>query len=398
MRRSTTLRRGLLLVVALLVWLRLSVVRAAPSFDQFNIYFGNLHAHTALSDGSGTPDDAYDRARNTAKLDFLAVTEHNHSQVEPKDKGPGHTGTVGKDPALYAQLLQSAQSHEQADFVTLWGQEFSTISSGNHMNVFGTKEVIRDTEVENGDYKKFYESWLPDHSEVDALQLNHPWGNRKNEGRNYGLGQYSNSFEKLRKATEKLLRLIEVINGPGLKNQNGLPAKVEGESYYKKYLTRGFRIAPTADQDNHYFTWGTLTDARTGVLATELTHSGIVKGLQARRCYATTSKSLHIWFAVNDAIMGSEITSDTRELTVHYKIQDSAKPSARYKLTLIVGNPKVPDSAKEVKLTEFDGDKEDRVELTMEPSTAFLYLKAAQGTGTTDKRVALTSPVWVRVP
>jgi hypothetical protein len=37
------------------------------------------------------------------------------------------------------------------------------------------------------------------------------------------------------------------------------------------YLQRVVHLAPTADQDNHYFTWGTATDARTAVITDALT-------------------------------------------------------------------------------------------------------------------------------
>ena len=39
-----------------------------------NLYFGQLHSHTNLSDGAGSIDDAYTHAREKAKVDFLAVT------------------------------------------------------------------------------------------------------------------------------------------------------------------------------------------------------------------------------------------------------------------------------------------------------------------------------------
>lgn len=42
-----------------------------------DIRFGNLHAHTSYSDGSGTPDEAYAMACDEG-LDFFAITEHNH--------------------------------------------------------------------------------------------------------------------------------------------------------------------------------------------------------------------------------------------------------------------------------------------------------------------------------
>jgi hypothetical protein len=44
-----------------------------------SVFFGNLHSHTALSDGSSTPAEAYERARDVAGLDFLAITDSNRT-------------------------------------------------------------------------------------------------------------------------------------------------------------------------------------------------------------------------------------------------------------------------------------------------------------------------------
>src|SRR6266568_3388385 len=66
------------------------------------VFFGNLHSHTSYSDGSGTPSQAFTMARDTGKLDFLAITEHNHRQAEQgasPDRADGKL--IGKDPSLY---------------------------------------------------------------------------------------------------------------------------------------------------------------------------------------------------------------------------------------------------------------------------------------------------------
>jgi len=55
------------------------------------VFCGNLHSHTGYSDGSGTPAEAYEHARDVARLDFLAVTEHNHAQA----------GAISGNHALY---------------------------------------------------------------------------------------------------------------------------------------------------------------------------------------------------------------------------------------------------------------------------------------------------------
>ena len=58
----------------------------------FTPYYGNLHSHTSYSDGTGTPAQAFAFARNTAPtpLDFLAVTEHNHSGAGLDSLGAYH--------------------------------------------------------------------------------------------------------------------------------------------------------------------------------------------------------------------------------------------------------------------------------------------------------------------
>ena len=62
------------------------IVGCAPlaTIGQEHVYFGNLHSHTSLSDGSGTPDQAYRHARYIADIDFLAITEHSRFQ-DPRE-------------------------------------------------------------------------------------------------------------------------------------------------------------------------------------------------------------------------------------------------------------------------------------------------------------------------
>lgn len=55
-------------------------------FAQERVFFGNLHSHTSFSDRTGTPKEVYRHARNVAKLDFLALTENNHSKTLGKDR------------------------------------------------------------------------------------------------------------------------------------------------------------------------------------------------------------------------------------------------------------------------------------------------------------------------
>ena len=101
--------------------------------QNLDVYFGLLHSHTSFSDGLGTPNEAYQSAKE-AGLDFMAITEHNHSQAAGSDG-------IFLTPTNYLILRQSAESHTSADFVAIFGQEVSSISKGNHVNVFFADEI-----------------------------------------------------------------------------------------------------------------------------------------------------------------------------------------------------------------------------------------------------------------
>ena len=107
-------------------------------------------------------------------LDFFAVTPHNHLMAEG---GAVHTFPnrkdgvlIAKQPELYnsttpvnftrkwkngqteshsnqKSVISAAKDETDSNFLAIYGQEFSTGSGGNHINVFGITDVIN---VENG--------------------------------------------------------------------------------------------------------------------------------------------------------------------------------------------------------------------------------------------------------
>jgi hypothetical protein len=66
------------LVVVTMVTLKLS---AQVSIGGYNVYFGTIHNHCNISDGTGTPDAAYNYAKKTSQLDFFSLADHSGSIV-----------------------------------------------------------------------------------------------------------------------------------------------------------------------------------------------------------------------------------------------------------------------------------------------------------------------------
>src|SRR5882672_5014507 len=164
---NTTCFNNSILIASLALCLALTPSTLLQAAD-LHVYFGNLHSHTSYSDGSGTPSDAYKTARDKAKLDFLAITEHNHSQAESGAGNRRDGLLIATDHSLYngsqgSSVISSAKTfNKDGSFVALYGQEFSSISKGNHMNVFDIDSVIDEAVVPNGDFNALI-NWLGSH-------------------------------------------------------------------------------------------------------------------------------------------------------------------------------------------------------------------------------------------
>ncbi len=136
-----------------------------------HVFFGYLHAHSGYSDGQGTPLEAYVHARDLAGLDFMTLTPHNHAAA----------GRIATEPELYngpdSDSLINIASSVTLDgaFIALYGQEFSSISKGNHVNVLDAPSVIQ---VGNGRFDELVDTFLAANKDSFGndclLVLNHP--------------------------------------------------------------------------------------------------------------------------------------------------------------------------------------------------------------------------------
>lgn len=300
-----------------------------------NVRFGNLHAHSSYSDGLGEPAEAYEMACD-AGLDFFAVTEHNHSAGD--GKGERRDGLmIATQPELYkgssSSLVESADRLNRAgECVTIFGQEFSTISSGNHSNIFDIDKVI---DAPNGDFASLL-AWLqanPDSSGNMALmQFNHPAGGQRAR-LDYGRDDFGGDEQMWVQSMAPHVSLIEILNAPAL--QDGIHQRTHNrQSLYFRYLNLGFHLAPSVGQDNHYRNWGFSTDARVAVITSDFTRAGILEALRARHAYASEDKNLRVIFRSGDALQGdiTDPPSIGEELDLNVQIVDDDEPDASYRI------------------------------------------------------------------
>lgn len=416
--------------------LRTSVLALAlvinSAFGQtYKIYTGLLHGHSSISDGSGTPEEAFKMAKQ-AGLNFFALTEHNHAAADGKGplkdglliatnndlyNGPNTltvTTTAGKKVVI-KPLIKAAKDASTPTFLALYGQEFSTISSGNHVNVFGINEVLT---AENGNFKGLadvLDKMVADGKPAPVVQMNHPGVGAdlfaKNPGNDafndYGIDEddLGPHFKNMVKRLDPYVSLIEILTGPAL--MNPVPAnykyKKTHESDYFFYLKQGFHISPSAGQDNHHFNWGTSTTARVGVLATALTEKDLYDGFMNNRTFATDDKNLTAYYKVNGNVMGSSISADAdSDLDIDLIIEDKDETTAEYEVTVYGSSIKAELSTSAEKALAEDGELINDIivkgngtfkikGVTGTDGPAFIYIKIKQ----TDGDRLWTAPVWL---
>ena len=110
------------------------------------LYWADLHGHTRFSDGTGTPDDYFRYARDVARLDAIALTDHDHWGLDPLDERPERQ----------AEILALARAyHAPNRFVTLPGYEWTSWLHG-HRHVLSFDDTLEiasslDSETDSPD-------------------------------------------------------------------------------------------------------------------------------------------------------------------------------------------------------------------------------------------------------
>lgn len=250
------------------------------AMPQLNLYYGNLHSHTDYTGGVADPITAYNYARNTALIDFLAVTDHNEGL---------------NDAEWDSTLAMANRANLSGGFVALPGYEW-TSPVYNHVNVFNT--VSRVSRLNVTDWNAFLQEVIG--FGTAFCQFNHPGFIGSNNW---------DSFAYLNPQTDSIFRLIEVRN-------------FSDDQFYIMALDNGWHVSATNNQDNHSADWGNANDCRTGIWSESLTVSDITNSMFLRRTFSTMDKNASVWLEADGKSMGSIIGSAT-DLCVSFSLNDS---------------------------------------------------------------------------
>ncbi len=377
-----------------------------------------------LEDGSFDLADYFRQAceygTSEGELDVLFVTPHtkNNGVGEQQIVASTSDAEMKKRAAMLGELNVSSGS-APSRYCGL-GQETSSISTGNHINIFGQfragKPPTDPVFFAPGDFSTLYARIKQRNSAGEnlILQMNHPGVKRdlwwddlaklaahktmKKEGLNdYGLDDFApigcllgkltgeacagvsgtrittadlkTTFAEIRRASGDPFRLIEVVPpGPSLEGgeepedsasepaerfgatnnprttfrsvhyRTSVDTYEEGVYDWIFYLSMGFKLAPTANQDNHHMNFGSATASRTGIVANDLREESILGALRSRRTFASEDRNAQALLTFGRGrktkTMGDSVSTSRRRdrLQIGYFDPDRADATAQFRV------------------------------------------------------------------
>ncbi len=376
-----------------------------PPESDYHIYVGEMHGHTDLSDASPNIDTYFQFARDTAKLDFCAISDHDHGSPlsselwKTMEEGNFHhahsseyyKSYVEKKYSKWDVIREKVKEYAQpGTFTPILAYERDSYPWYNNLVIyFNSYDAKIPTPEVCGDMsEKELREFL---SREDMIVVPHTTSTP-------GSGC---DFSTIDPAL--YTPLIEVYSRWGTDeyydNPNPVRYGVKG-GYWQDALKRGGKMGCIGGSDDHYGMPGMIMaeaphinlkyrfPGLTGVLAKENTLESIFEAIKARRCYAFMGGRIEIDFRINGHYMGEEIILKEEEDRMIYMYVKADKPIKR--MTLVKncediyhmdGNP----------LQDFHVMKEMFMDYKKVQDTDYYYLRVELEDG----RFGWTSPIWV---
>ncbi len=236
-------------------------------------YRGDLHMHTAHSDGSCLSDRGVRvpcpvfktlQAAHDRGLDFISVTDHN-------------------DTAQNEALRELAPYFD--DLLLIPGREITTFRG--HANVWGPTGPI-DFQLGSARAPNFGSIQTEVEKAGGLLSINHPGQPSGETCMGCGWSVTDTDFSRV--------QAIEVVNGGSLRLPGGAESVISGIPFWEARLNAGFHITAVGGSDNHDA--GLDPSSKTGigypttvVHAAELSQAAILAAIRAGHVFVDTTGS-----------------------------------------------------------------------------------------------------------
>ena len=332
--------------------------------EELTPYFGILHAHSSLSNGPTAVESLFTSAANQEDLDFFAVADYSDT-FDPEGKG----SLTVPDPENSAWISGKAAAEdvtEAGSFVGLYGYEMSWPEQG-HICTFNTPG-----------WQTCYQSGMNNLESYYQTLLQAPQGFSLFSHPSYYYG-YFDGFDPWSAEYDVCIPLLEV----------GCERMEAYDYFYRMALDKGWHVAPAEGGEYHAADAAEMGQARTVILAEDLTPESLIEAIHSRRVYATQDSDLQISYTVNGAPMGTILPS-TKSLHICAVVEDLTGEEV-HKVQVIASNGKLDMPVEIASQSGNTGNLEMDVRIPYDSQYGYFYLRVLRN----EEIIAVTAPVWI---
>ncbi len=271
------------------------------SADGPRVLWADLHGHSRLSDGTGTPHDYFKYARDVAGLDVAALTDHDHWGMKFLDR----------NPSMWNEIVGAARGFNRpGTFVALPGYEWTSWIYGHrHVVFFSGAGEVRSSLDEATDTP--VELWNALRGKRALTISHHSAG-----------GPIATDWSVAPDA--RLEPATEVVSVHGSSEAADSPGRIYSavkDNFVRDALARGYRLGFLGSGDTHdghpgLGHLGSPTGGVTAVLSEALTPEAVLAAIHYRRTYATSGPRILLRVALDAVPMGATTDGGDRKLFV----------------------------------------------------------------------------------
>ena len=261
-----------------------------------HLLWGDLHGHSQLSDGTGTPEQYYDYARNVAGLDVSALTDHDHWGMRFLDA----------TPAMWQRIERAAkQYHEPGRFVTLPGYEWTSWLHGHRHVLYFSDEGDVFSSMDPR-YETPSQLWQALAGRPALTFAHHSAG-----------GPIATNWSFA--PDPQLEPVTEIVSVHGSSEASDSPGRIYSAvpgNFVRDVLGFGYRLGFIGSGDGHdghpglaQLAGGGQGGGLAAIQSESTTRQGVLAALRARRVYATNGPRIFLSVTIDGHPMGSILSA-----------------------------------------------------------------------------------------
>lgn len=278
------------------------------------ILWADLHGHSGLSDGTGTPEDYFRYARDIAALDVIALTDHDHWGMRALDA----------HPEMWDRIQRATrEAHEPGRFVTILGYEWTSWLHGHrHVLQFGDTGSLFSSIDRERRYETPAQLWTALRGKPALTFAHHSAGGPVSTNWNY--------------PPDPILEPItEVVSVHGSSEAPDSPKSIYSPvpgNFVRDILNRGFTLGMIGSGDSHdghpgltHLSSSVGASGLAAIFSEDRTREGVLAAMRARRVYATNGPRIFLRTTLDeryemgarlDASDASGSDGETHKLTI----------------------------------------------------------------------------------